>query len=292
MERFVLHRKFPNRVEVSEEAAGIDPSRSATYRRTWQQILLSAVVKLTIGLALALWAYSEVCSWDTSIRCVGWGHIGRIEGTIVPSWPKPQMGSVIIWISQVYRALINDSPLLVIDGLKVWTMDPKMVLDIPWLVLSAICFSTQMVGLCYEVCELWRELTTADPVSELLDTDPAWAGHLVTPTIRNKRRRVPRMATELADIAKLRHKPDEYPDTRENRIILYRYISDYAVAARRQKEPGFESIRTRDLKHVVMHALELYFIPTSDELELQNLYATREVEARRELDIRNPAPSL
>jgi len=117
-------------------------------------------------------------------------------------------------------------------------------------------------------------------------------GCQVVPVAREKRffqrkpkhrGRIPVAAGELACILKVRH--TGLRDTPANRLLVRADAGRRAEGLRREEHPHFENMRNRDLLNVVMHASEMYWLLSSDEEYVEELYSNRWLRnLRRRMD--------
>jgi len=82
--------------------------------------------------------------------------------------------------------------------------------------------------------------------------------------------RIPVLAGEVAGELKLRH--NVLRDTVSNRKLINADTTRRILALRKDGNPKFENLRTKDIQLVALHAAKMYWIPTDDEIEVQEIY--------------------
>jgi hypothetical protein len=92
--------------------------------------------------------------------------------------------------------------------------------------------------------------------------------------------RIPVIAMELRSRLKL--VLGDLDDNKENRLLVQRDAGRRALAARIEGQPLFSTLRDCDLRWVAIHACEMFFIPTADEIECTELWSNAaEIDERK-----------
>jgi hypothetical protein len=84
--------------------------------------------------------------------------------------------------------------------------------------------------------------------------------------------RIPFLAGVVASKLKIRHGVLE--DTTGNRHVIRKDAANRVEALQRDEDPEFKNLRTHDLHCVVLHANEMFWIPSTDEIDVQALYGS------------------
>lgn len=298
-------------------------AQGAEYRRSWYELagcclvnfiwlvyFMRSLVQTASGFGDSVLEVMENATSNT----IGYGYMGYRSGMVVvvrtikvvlPFYDRvisvtvpSSFSARAIW--NIISAARDETPVVLVNGARVSILNYGNLLTsavstlmlVLTILFSAIAVFRISRVFLMDLSELMIEWTEVDLVTGILDTNTAANVYRFTRLQRRRIQRVPRLAGELSTIARLRHRVEDHADTTENRILIHRFLSDYATAARRENEPGFENIRNIDLNNIVNHAVEMYFIPTMDELERPAIYAVRECKARRRLAARSRPAGL
>jgi len=87
---------------------------------------------------------------------------------------------------------------------------------------------------------------------------------------RNKGVRVPLLALDVVSLVQCRL--GHIPDTPENRLLVRSDIARKVETMRREKEPDYVGMRNVDMKRLIEHASNMYWIPSQEDLDMHDLY--------------------
>jgi hypothetical protein len=98
---------------------------------------------------------------------------------------------------------------------------------------------------------------------------------------RNNKARVPVLAGEIRGTLRLKHGIIKHNAV--NRLVIQNDANRIVRARRQEGDPMFVNMRDNDLFEVSLHAAQMFWIPSTVELNAMDMYSDKPVEMAREV---------